>query len=89
MAGSPRFKIHNPSGEYIASCKHLEDAAAIVGNYGDGATIKDGGRVVWREGREAFSAAESYDGVRETVWERVRAYNQKALAKLRARGIEL
>lgn len=66
MAATPRLKVYNPQGEYIASCKHGEDAAAIVGNYGHGAKIKDrNGKVLWHEGYEEQSAAESYDYVAE------------------------
>ena len=85
MAASPRFKVYNPQGEYIASCKHIVDAAAIVSIYGDGARIKDGGRIVWAEGREEFSAGESYDQVAEVVWERIRERNIAALKKIEDR----
>lgn len=73
MAGSPRFKVHNPSGEYVASCKHAEDAAMIVGNYGAGAFVKDKytkGKV-WEEGKEEIPAGESYDRFREIVHARI------------------
>ena len=90
MAGSPRFKVFNPAGEYIASTKHVEDAAAIIaGCYGEGAKIKDSGRIVWHEGHEDCPAFESYDRVAEVVWARIRATNQKALAKLRGQGIDI
>lgn len=75
MAGSPRFKVHNPQGEYVASCKHVEDAAMIIAGYGDGAKIRDGmngKRIVWHEGRESCAAGDSYDTVAATVWARVR-----------------
>ena len=75
MAQSPRFKVHNPRGEYVASCKFLEDAAALVANYGEGAKIKDAvsGALCWHEGREDFSAADSWDGVRDKALERIHA----------------
>lgn len=64
MAASPRWKVFNPSGEYVASCKHPEDAGMIVSGYGKGATIRDGHtHVVWREGAEEQPAGESYDNV--------------------------
>lgn len=64
MAASPRFKIFNPQGGYIASCVHLEDAAALAALYGDGAQVRDGHQkqyTLWTEGAEQISAGESYD----------------------------
>jgi len=66
MAATPRLKVHNPSGEYIASCKHYEDAACLVASYGDGAFVKHAdlsrrNDVIWREGAERIAAGESYD----------------------------
>lgn len=74
MAASPRYKVFNPEGEYVASCKHIEDAAALVANYGNGATIRDGHspkNAVWTEGKESQPAAESYDFVLVTVLSRL------------------
>jgi len=65
MAATPRFKIFSPLGEYVASCVHLEDAAALVALYGDGAQVRDGHTkksTLWTEGAEQISAGESYDG---------------------------
>lgn len=65
---TPRLKIYNPQGEYVAACKHAEDAACLVALYGNGATIRyDHSKVVWREGAEQFSASESYDRVADVV----------------------
>jgi hypothetical protein len=70
MAGSPRWKVY-VRGKYVASCKYLEDAAAIVALNGDGTEIRDDhGPVLWREGQEDFPASESYDGVAKVVLER-------------------
>lgn len=76
MATTPRFKVHTPKGEYVASCKFLEDAAALIAVYGDGATIKDArtGITVWHEGRETMPAGESYDNVRALGWTRINAH---------------
>lgn len=76
MASAPRWKVYNPQGEYVAACKHVEDAACLVAFYGDGATIRDGHGIrgiVWHEGKEGQPAAESYDHVAEHV------HNQRAL----------
>lgn len=73
MAGSPRWKVYCPAGEYVACVKYVEDAAAIVALHGDGATIRDGHRVAavrWREGCEKQPASESYDFVVDTVLSR-------------------
>jgi hypothetical protein len=85
MAASPGLKVFNPSGEYVASCKFAEDAAAIVAIYGDGAEIRIGHKktdCVWREGSEVQPAGESFDQVALTVCRRAK---ERADA-LRARG---
>lgn len=76
MAATPRLKIHNPQGEYIASCKYYEDAAALVGLYGAGSVVRhadiSGARAtIWREGSEEISASESYDSARDIMRARV------------------
>lgn len=74
MAASPKFKVFDKHGEYLASCKRPEEAAVLMAFLGEGATIRDGHMVkdvVWREGAEEQSAAVSYDYVAEIVEERV------------------
>lgn len=67
MGKAPEWKVYNPSGEYVAACKHVEDAACLVALYGNGATIRNPWtghtKPLWREGVEEFSAGESYDRV--------------------------
>ena len=71
MASTPEWKVYTQSNEYVAACKYVEDAAAIIAAYGNGSTIRAGHReVVWREGEESQPAAESYDFVRITVTRR-------------------
>lgn len=73
MAAAPQLKVFAPTGEYVASCKYAEDAAAIVAVYGDGAEIRIGHKkanVVWREGSEDQPAGESFDLVTMTICER-------------------
>lgn len=70
MAGSPRFKIYNASGEYLGCMKHPEDAAVIVSVLGDGAMIRDGHRkkdIAWEEGVHG-KAGDSYGEVAIHVW---------------------
>lgn len=73
MAGSPELKVYNPSGEYVAAFKYAEDAAVLVAALGEGTQIRDGHTkrcLVWDEGKEEQSAAESYDFVAQTVYAR-------------------
>lgn len=72
MAASPKYKVYNPGGEYVASCKYVEAAAAVVALYGSGATIRVGHSkrsIVWQEGTDG-DAGESYDVVAEIVYQR-------------------
>jgi hypothetical protein len=83
MAGSPQFKVYNPQGEYVASCKHIEDAACLAGMYGEGCTIRDGHSfIVWREGQEASMAADSYDEVAVVVMDRIRSRKRAAYERI-------
>lgn len=69
MAAAPKWKVYLDD-EYRAACKYVEDAAMLVAALGNGATIRgDHAKrsTYWVEGREAQSAAESYDYVAETV----------------------
>jgi len=73
MAASPKYKIYNNDNEYIASVKHIEDAAILVSANGNGATIRIGHAkrdIVWLEGQEKMPASESYDFVGETISDR-------------------
>ena len=40
--GWQRLKVYSPAGEYIASCRYLDDAAKIVLYRGAGASVKLG-----------------------------------------------
>jgi hypothetical protein len=73
MAAAPKFKVYSSEGEYVAACKYVEEAAAIVAMRGEGWTIRAGHRyIVWHEGHEADEAGNSYDFVAETVWGRIK-----------------
>lgn len=75
MAASPRWKVYDSEKRYQASCKEIEAAAALMGFYGDGATIRDNGAatnlIVWTEGAEGQPASESYDHVVAVAHSRV------------------
>jgi hypothetical protein len=75
MAGSPSFKVYDPSGKYQAACKEPEAAAALVAFYGDAATIRyDHGVTLWKQGFNFDGdAGESYDFTAQTMWQRLRA----------------
>ncbi len=72
MANSPNWKVYNPQGVYVASCKHPEDAACLIVLYGTEAKIKWGhNKVVWHEGHEDQFASESYDHVAAVARRRI------------------
>lgn len=65
------WSLYTPKGERVALVKHAEDAAALVAVLGNGYTIRSGRSVVlWVEGEEEISAADSYDVVADTVMRR-------------------
>lgn len=75
MASIFDYKVFNKAGEYIASCKHVEDAAVIVSVQGNGASIRLKHRktwTLWMEGAELQPAGESYDFVATTANERLK-----------------
>jgi hypothetical protein len=77
MAAAPQFKVYAPGRGYVASCKYVEDAAAIVSLHGAGTTIRFAHRqILWHEGHEAFEASESYDRVAQVVYQRLRDLEQ-------------
>jgi hypothetical protein len=83
MAGSPDWKVYR-DGVYVASCKHAEDAAALVSL--SGGEVRFTHRlVVWREGCEAYSAGQSYDGAAALMYDRVREHFE-AHERKRAEG---
>lgn len=87
MASSPEWKIYR-NGNYVACCKHAEDAAALVSL--SGGIVKNGHTlIVWKEGAEAFSAGESYDGAAEIMHSRLRSANIKAVVKHRGVAVAI
>lgn len=64
MAISPQWKVYTADGEYIAACKYIQDAAALIATRGHmGDSIRFGHRkVCWEEGVDG-TAAQSYDFV--------------------------
>lgn len=82
MASAPKYKIYSGVGEYVASCKYLEDCAAFAAFRGDGTTVRvDHGPVIWTEGKEEIRAGESYDRAAEIMSFHERDEQAKAHAK--------
>jgi len=79
MAGAPRFKVYDAANVYQAAVKDVTLAAAVVSLLGEGATVRDGRRYIWREGGDEI-AGESYDEAADTMLRRIR-YNQTFKAK--------
>ena len=68
-----RFKIYSVDDEYIASAKYPIHAATLIGINASG-TVRDGHKkkdIIWNEGFEEFSAAESYHGAALIMVERI------------------
>lgn len=80
MAASPSIKIYR-SGDYVASCKYFEDAAALAGMT-TGTVVKwEGTKVIWVEGKEESLAADSWDDAASIMQERVAAINKASYEK--------
>jgi hypothetical protein len=64
-------------GETRGRIVYAEDAAAFVAILGQGAKVYSNGRLVWSEGEEAQSAAESYDVASEVMRSRAEAPRER------------
>lgn len=72
------WKVYNPLGTFMGATKHPADAAILVSAWGAGSKIKYGHSfTVWTEGKEEFSAAESYDRVGQICYDRVNEYRRE------------
>ena len=71
MGASPIYKVYDPTGGYVASCKDTEGASLLMDLYGEGSTIRyDHLRIVWTEGIDG-RASNSYDNTREIITQRL------------------
>ena len=69
MARTPDLKIYR-NGEYVASCKYEEDAAAICGmTTGTQVRMGHGGPIIFTEGKERVLAGDSWDEAAEVMRE--------------------
>jgi len=82
MAGTPSFKVYRDGKDYVAALKYAEDAAQIASMH-PGAIVKHDGRIVWREGKEVVSGADSVDQAAEIILERCRQHLSQRWAHLR------
>jgi hypothetical protein len=85
MAATPMFKVYR-GGAYVASCKHAEDAAAIVGM--SGGEVRWGHSPKWRlfvEGSEEVKAEDSWDGAAEIIHYNLQRLMRERQARLRER----
>jgi hypothetical protein len=69
-----RVNVYDEAGELRGTIYGLEDAAMFAAFVGHGAEVRSGAgrlaRVLWREGFEFQSAAESYDAAAELMCKR-------------------
>jgi hypothetical protein len=81
---TPRFKVIDPTGEYVASCADAQAAAALAALYGKGTVVRDKRVcvVVWHEGREEQPAGESYDWAARLMWQRINDAHDRALLRM-------
>lgn len=68
------WKIYSERDRYVAATKFTTEAAMLVAALGDGASVKyQHHTLAWAEGKEGFSAADSYDDAGEMMIARVNA----------------
>jgi len=85
MAISPKFKLITPAGDYIGSAKTPDAAGHFVRTMSDGAVVRYGstsGPILYRT-RAGEGVATTIAGIVAGL----RAYQDKAAAKLRAAGL--
>lgn len=69
MAATPRIKIFDRDGVYQASTHDYAAAGALMGLYGEGATVRLGHSkrdIIWTEGTDG-SAYECYDLIADAI----------------------
>jgi len=72
-----KWSVASKSGDVVAKCYTIEDAAAIVAMRGEGTKILFGRKVLWVEGAEEKVAGESYDFVADTCYNRLNDRHQE------------
>jgi hypothetical protein len=69
--GRWRFVVVDEAGKQVAQFVHAEDAASFVGDCEDYQVRSQGGHLLWWEGMEQESAAESFDGAALVMFDRM------------------
>lgn len=64
------FEVYNERCQLVAKFVHAEDAAVFIGGQDEYSVRDPGGRMLWWEGHETDSAAESFDGAAAVMWQR-------------------
>ena len=65
------FKIYDKYGEYRGTLVEPEAAAALIGFYGHGASVRYANKTVWIEGPDGDGeAGESYDNAADRMMDR-------------------
>lgn len=80
MAASPKYKVYNEAGDYMASMKDANDAAVLLSVAHPNGSIRYGHSQVLARGNEISGM--SYDAVAMLVHEREQAMHKNAYAKV-------
>jgi predicted phosphoribosyltransferase len=75
---SPKYKIHTPDGEYVASCKTPELAVQIAGLLGERARVRLHGKPVFAHITDGDAFGESIDAAVRTLLEREAALYRRS-----------
>lgn len=71
MGASPKWKVKNPEGDYVASFKDIYDAVRFVAQSGDGWSVGYGhGKPNFVQGVDG-DALESYDDTVSAIFEKL------------------
>lgn len=86
MAASPKWKVFDSLGEYVAAVKYPEHAAMLVAVLGRGSEVRVGHSkrfTVWIEGTDG-DAGESYDATAQVLYHNLTKMANAARAKTEA-----
>ena len=86
MAGSPKYKIYDLDGEYVASVKYPVLCAAILSAMQEGSTVRLGhGKTIYTSGKDG-DPGESYDVCAETIERREYEINVETYERQYGKG---
>lgn len=83
MAGTPKYKIYDNDGQYVASTKSADDAAILVViGYSDKGTVRLGhGQILYTAGTDGHTT-DSYDDVAAIILRREQQIMEAAYKKV-------